>query len=560
MEIKCKVCGTINDGETNFCKGCFVKLDIEDPKIVSYNPKENEKSANIIEEVEKTIPWENNVEPLEMAEVNLQPIEENIKPLEIIEASLQPIEEKTEEIFEFKPIEDDYIPGVVLEDSDNSQIISEPTDFKPIDNLINQEVIEDNIVDETLVVENNIVNESNLEEVVSIENVNTNDEIIPSIDNNLIQEDAIVEEIPVELNEEIKLDEQLDNNIQEDTNFPEIETEIKQDESEQLTDIKSEELNNDIEMDIEEDNSIPEVWQIDEKSQNELPEIDMSEFEDKDDWNEEITDDKLENINYLSPTKLFLKFLLNCFVIGIIFGALCIGFRYLLTNIFEIGNKAELVFIVMSSITSIATLLISTDRTFKKGLPLATKINKTTFMILFLVAIPYLLIKLAYNLYIGTTFVTFLILISLTLIILAIFFNYMRSLIRSKHEIKTDDKATLIYGIFSILLVGLTLYGVYMYKEKDYDISFDILLYDSENIKIVEKYIFEVEKSLLKNKTEIEGYAYPDKIENVEFAVIDGESPDGMVLYINENGKVTSGTMVIGTKVYSYDGEKVKAN
>ena len=58
MEIKCKICGTINDGETNFCKGCFVKLDSDKPVESVYNPKENEIAVPIEEETDVTIPWE----------------------------------------------------------------------------------------------------------------------------------------------------------------------------------------------------------------------------------------------------------------------------------------------------------------------------------------------------------------------------------------------------------------------------------------------------------------------------------------------------------------------
>ena len=70
MEVKCKVCGTINDGETNFCKGCFVKLDVENPENVTYNPKEKEISAEI-EEKEEVIPWSDSVDN----EISQEPIE-----------------------------------------------------------------------------------------------------------------------------------------------------------------------------------------------------------------------------------------------------------------------------------------------------------------------------------------------------------------------------------------------------------------------------------------------------------------------------------------------------
>lgn len=488
MEIKCKVCGTINDGETNFCKGCFVKLDIENPDVVSYNPKENEISASIIEKEESNILWDNK---------------------DIVNNELPVIEELKSEEVQFKPIEEDYIP-FALEEQNNQE-------FKPINDI--------DVVKEDLVTEFEVMKDA--------DNLNIEE----------IDEDLNVEPILEEINENEVVEKVEDNEpIIESLN----------------DDVKSvDNLNQQNEEIIEPVETIPEVW---EEVKSELPELDMSEFEDKDAWNEEIEEKEIkENLEYLTPSKLFLKFLLNCLIFGVIFGALCIGFRYLLTSLFEMGNKAELIFIVMSSITSIVTLLISTDRTFKKHLPLATKINSTSFTLLFLVALPYLLIKLAYNLYIGTTFVIFLILIALTLVILTIFFNYMRTLIRNKHSIKSDDKTVLIYGVFSILLVAITLFGVYSYKDKDYNISFNILFNDSENVELARTYILEVEKSILKNKNEIDGYEIPDKIENVEFAVIDGNRPDGMVLYIDDNGKVISGTIIIGQNVYSYDGEKIKA-
>ena len=502
MEIKCKVCGTINDGETNFCKGCFVKLDIENPDVVSYNPKENEISASIIEKEENNVLWNNDEENDSLI------VEENI---------------------EFKPIEDDYIPTLV-----ENEIQLNVQEFKPIED--NEEMVTTELVNDFEVMKD--LNET--AEEIKTDELNNEFETINDLD-------KTVEEIEDNNQEEIELEEEkiieVGHIVEQEKNDNKVEIEYSFDNQ-----------NENVEL-IE---TIPEVW---EEEKSELPELDMSELDKNDDWNDEIDENESkQSFDYLTPSKLFVKFLLNCLLFGVLFGALCIGFRYLLTNLFETGNEVELIFIVISSISSIATLLISTDRTFKKHLPLATKINTTSFMLLFLVALPYLLIKLAYNLFIGTTFVIFLILIALTLVILAIFFNYMRTLIRNRHEIKTDDKAILIYGIFSILLVVLTLFGVYKYKDKDYNISFDILWNDSENVELVRTYILEVEKSIQKNKTEIDGYDIPDKIENVEFAVIDGNRPDGMVLYLNEEGKVISGTIIIGQNVYSYDGEKIKAN
>ena len=524
MEIKCKVCGTINDGETNFCKGCFVKLDIEDPNNATYNPKEKEISASIIDEKQDIIPWDIPTESVN--NVNFEPV----------------VETNSEEVFEFKPIdENNIVPEVEINDTPMMEV---EIDFRPIEEL--EAIKNENIIEP--IVENSIE-----EPITEIEDIITSGGGIVAIPVDVMNNQRETEE---ELVEETNVIENEDNEINAGLDIVEkMADEI----------IEKEEINpilensNVLESDEE---SIPELWQddINNLQNNELPELDMSQFE-KDDWNEEVEiEEQQVMVECISPIKLVLKFLLNCILIGIIFGVLCIGFRYVLTHMFDMGNKAELIFIVISSVTSIATLLIATDMTFKKGIPLATKINSTTFSILFLIALPYLLIKLAYNLYIGTTFVILLILIALTLIILAIFFNYMRTIIRNKHAIKGDDKGLLIYGVFSIILVVLTLYGVYMFKDKDSNISFGILINDSENVHMVETYINEVEKSLSKNITEIDGYTVPDKIEDVNYAVIDGNKPDGMVLYINKDGKVISGTVVIGQKVYSYDGENIKAN
>ena len=572
MEVKCKICGTINDGETNFCKGCFVKLDVENPENVTYNPKENEISAEI-EEKQETIPWSDdnpieasqNVIDNELAqmqsnqiinsnineEVNndavMQPmVEENIpviennepivsNQIEIQNNDLPPIESN-----EMKSIEED---NFVLEPINDDN--SETTQMLKQDNVpaIQQQ---ENIELKPITDENPNVKDLDATEIIDFDSINEaynniNNEVV-SLDNNKVE--TLVE--PININSKEEIDNKIENNIEEvDTVKPlEVEPLATLDNSQEIM-----------------EESIPEITNDNWSNDSKLPELDMDQFND-DSWEKETeeVEKPSSDIAYISGGKLFFKFLLNCLLFGVIFGAICIGFRYLLNNIFNLGNNAELVFIVISSISSIATLLIATDKTFKKQVPLATKINGTTFSILLFIALPYLLIKLVYNLYVGTTFVIFLILIALSLIILAIFFNYMRSLIRNKHQMKKDDKASFIYGLFSILLIGATLYGVYTYQDKDYSLSFNTLFNGGANVELAKSYIAEVEKAIAKNKQEIDGYEIPNVIENVEFASYDGKKPDAMALYVNENGKVSSGTIIVDGKVYSYDGEKVKAS
>ena len=524
MEVKCKVCGTINDGTTNFCKGCFVKLDVENPENVAYNPKEKELPVEI-EEKEETIPWNDATNEIVQENKSISPILNSNN--EINEENLNKLNQSMNQIKkgnELEPIVFRKENNQTLDNEPLQQIQSENNEFKPIDDLSQNEVN----LEKTEIIDFDVINDaySNLQKN-SDENI-TKETTFQPIESKEASEQLIDDISNEQLLKDVKL------------NLPKVELNVP-----------NEMLDNN------EEDSIPELsngW--DGKS---LPDLDMEQFNIE---NDSLEDDEIvkTDIDYVSSNKLFLKFLLNCLLLGIIFGVLCIGFRYLLNNIFNIGNNAELIFIVISSVSSIATLLIATDRTFKKQVPLASKINGTTFPILLFIALPYLLIKLAYTLFIGTTFVIFLILIALSLIILAIFFNYMRNIIRMKHQMKKEDKASFIYGIFSILLIGITLYGVYTYKEKDYNISFDILFNDGENIKLVESYISEVEKSISRNKNEIEGYEIPDIIEDVEYAAFDGKKPDGMVLYIDETGKVSYGTILIKNKVYSYDGEKVRVS
>lgn len=555
MEVKCKVCGTINDGETNFCKGCFVKLDVENPENVSYNPKENEISASIVEKEENVIPWNEEVineqqniisneieqnNEIKVEEQNIEPIKEEQNPKIIVENN-----EKQEDMtFDFQPIQEEKIVEQVLE----------PMNFEPMENEQNIEPIEFEPIKDS---EENVVSNENRTNLEKTEIIDF-DTIMDVYNNELQNNENKTEEQNIEPIKEEQIEE---TNLETKEN----DISIQQEENAQNMEITSELQEVEPEPSFDDNQEIETIPEISESNwnDNKLPELDMEQFNmETDNWqeNEEETEKPVLDINYVGSSKIFFKFLLNCLLFGILFGAICIGFRYLMNYIFKLENNAELIFIVISSISSVATLLIAADRTFKKQVPLISKINGTTISILLFIALPYLLIKLAYNLYIGTTFVIFLILIALSLIILAIFFNYMRNLIRVKHQIKKDDKAAFIYGIFSILLIGVTLYGVYTYKNKDYELSFKTLFTDNENIELVKSYIDEVEKSILRNQTEIEGYEIPNPIENVEYAAHDGKKPDAMALYVNENGGVTNGTIVIGSKVYTYDGENVKAN
>lgn len=544
MEVKCKVCGTINDGETNFCKGCFVKLDKEIPVENNYNPKEKEITVPIEEVKEIEVPWIEN----DSVQKELKPIVEQASETDNYweQPELKPINE-LEEINNLDKNNIIFEPMV-----ENYSINDEPTDLDNIEPM--KEEVE-SIVDQSI--------EDSIPEPVAIE-IPTEEKATNSIDEQSVEE-TIPEIEEIELPVEEKEIESIIEQPIEESNQLETET-ILETEPEKKSNVMMSIIDDNGNNQIVED-SIPELSDNNDDQTTSLPELDMKQFEIDDQkesdssWVDEV--EEIEPVDmkysYVGVGKLILKYFIYCAIFGVIFGAICIGFRYAMTNIFNMGNRGELIFIVISSVTSVATLLLAADRTLKKTIPLASKINEASIMMLMLIAVPYLLIKIVYNLYIGTTLVTLLIVVALSLLILAIFLNYLRGNIRHKHELKNEDKISFIYGVISIVLVLGLLTFTYMYRDKDYDISLDILMNDTKNKETVMEYIYQVEKTILKNQTEKDGYVIPNVIGDVNYAEIDGKTPTEMTLYINENGGVKSGTIVYKGKTYKYNGKNIEA-
>ena len=128
MDVKCKICGTVNDSKNKFCKGCFIPLHktmeewtkgIED----KVNDKLNNDStkATLLDPVDMNI-WENI--PLEKEETKkLTP--DNIE------------DDKTINVLDLNPVEEIKIEEPVKNDLDKTIRINAPITTKEIDDIKN---------------------------------------------------------------------------------------------------------------------------------------------------------------------------------------------------------------------------------------------------------------------------------------------------------------------------------------------------------------------------------------------------------------------------------------
>ena len=128
MEVKCKVCGTINDSENKFCKGCFIPLHkTMEEWTKSIEEKINEELENkisdettLLDPVDMNI-WENI--PLEKDEV------QKLTPDNKME------EDKTTNILELTPVDELKPEEASNEELDETIRINTPISSKEIDDI-----------------------------------------------------------------------------------------------------------------------------------------------------------------------------------------------------------------------------------------------------------------------------------------------------------------------------------------------------------------------------------------------------------------------------------------
>lgn len=130
MEVKCKVCGTINDSENKFCKGCFIPLhktmqewtkSIEDKVNDELKEEKVTDETTLLDQVDMNV-WENI--PLEKEEV--------IKTTPDIEKDT--LDDKTTDILNLNPV-DEIKVETVNNELDKTIHINTPISTKHIDDI-----------------------------------------------------------------------------------------------------------------------------------------------------------------------------------------------------------------------------------------------------------------------------------------------------------------------------------------------------------------------------------------------------------------------------------------
>lgn len=476
MEIKCDICGTINDGSTNFCKGCFQKLNAERKQ----NIVSEEKITNVIEsEKERDIPWNND-------ELDETPIENSVPEIDDWEMESVNDDTKIEEVDESSKDNQPVETGALPVDSDEEEI-----------------------------------NNPALPEDEQINTTNENEE-------------------------------------ESTSDIEPVDEDINSDELENTEDVKEESLSEDISVNSNEleDNALEEIIEP------------IAELEEEDTKSEDIVDDwssdpvETEENNKKEP-KFILKFaLIYILSMIIIFGILIMTIKYL-NNVFD-NETSDIVSFAIYRLAALCTLLIATKLTFKAQVPKIDDLNKVTFKILGFIAIPSILIQLFVLGFIKNTKVLmFIVGAMLSLIILVIFFSYIRNIIKRKSNENIDDKVFFVYGIINIILIiGLLGFGFYA-RGNNLNMPKINFLYSLFNDtkadkEVIQKFINQVQLNILEYQVEYENYVLPSKIDDVNYAAYDEYVPDEIDLKLNNEGAILNGTIKYHGITYHYDGEKIK--
>lgn len=562
-EIKCDICGTINDGSTDFCKGCFQKLNAERKQ----NVVEEEKVTNVIENEEvRDVPWNND-------DVEVQAIETNIPEVENWDMVSVNSEEKKHaeepEVVEEQPVEEvvseevpaETVEPVPVEVESDQNVVSLET---PVEVVEEQPVEPDVQVTETEEIEQpEVVAENNQPEQLAINFEETSDT-------------EPVEEVPVETVEPLPVEVEPDQKAapletpvevaeEQPTEIPEeaVSTEeIIQPEA--TVEEQSVEVADDVvePVPIEENEIVEEVKPAEEIIEP-IAELDaepQAQLETNDDWsNDPVEDDEVkgEKVKYLS--KFTIVYIISMVVI---FGGLLITEKDL-GKLFDNATK-DIVSFALYRLAALLTLLIAAKVTFFKQVPEVEKLNKVTFKILFLIAVPSIIIQLFVLGFVRNTKVLmFIVGIMLSLIVLVIFFSYIRNLIKKKNNVKGDDKVFFIYGIVNIvLIIGLLGFGMYA-RSNNLDmprINFVYKLFHDveKDEEIVEKFINQTELNIIKYQTEYANYEIPSVIDDVSYAAFDDYTPEEINLILNKEGAIISGTIKYNGYSYKYNGQTLK--
>ena len=525
MEIKCDICGTINDGSTNFCKGCFQKLDGERKQNIA--PTDDTVVSVIEQEEVKEVPW-NNGEVVENVVPNPTPV---VDDWELTGVNGEAKKEEVEE----------ELGKTEVLDFNNQQVVE-----TPVTKEVSETPVEETINEVSTVQPEPVTNE-NIEPV--------REEVVEPMVEEVVQSEPIVEENMEPITEEVSA---IDESIPEDSSIENSPVEVTEPITEtEITTVEPIEDNDEIQQDL--NNDIEEVIEPISELGEESESIKTESI--TDDWSKDPIEEKEE---VSKEPKYILKFAIIYLIsMIVVFGTLILTTKYL-NKIFD-NVTSDIVSFVLYRLAALFTLIISTILTFKKQVPKIEKMNNITFKILGFIALPSIIIQLFVLGFIKNTKVLmFIIGIMLSLIILVIFFSYIRNMIKKRNQVHIDDKVFFVYGVVNIILIiGLLGLGIYARSNNlnmpKINFLYNVFNDSSKDEEIVEKFINQVQLKILENQETIENYEFPKVIDDVSYASYDEYTPDAIELKLNNEGAIIGGTITYHNINYSYDGEKIKA-
>lgn len=501
MEIKCKVCGAVNDGETNFCKVCFQKLDLEETSSNDLKP--------IVDNLDNNL---NDLKPID--EVNT--ISDNVlKPIVSDNLVIKPIEEANNEAVlnedlteQVKDVNEINLEGGMLIE-ENSE--SKENNIMPIEEVNEIEQLEEKNVAEL---------ESDNSVMRPIDEA-SNDSLDRSLDDS---NSKLV--VQTEEDEEIIKSDEIDKSIKDDDQVEEIEQHDPLEET-----IHSKKIEEDEELEYTKE--IEKVKRISRTKSKECKEVD-------------------------STLKIIFKFLIT-FVILVGLGYLITtGIYILIAYLFKINALENNLYNYIITVSiNILVIILTSILTFRKTIPNKNNERKIVRITYFIVIILWSIISILNNIYNLKDYylASSLLSIVFALIYGQILYNMTVYMIRRKasYELKKSKGNNLIMFLSIILLVLASVYSI------QNEIVIEFLKEPAkEHINLSEEeyvyaFIDTAEKNILENKENSE-YQIPEVITDIESVGYYGEYPEQMELHIDSKGHVISGTITYNTIKYEYDG------
>lgn len=263
--------------------------------------------------------------------------------------------------------------------------------------------------------------------------------------------------------------------------------------------------------------------------------------------------------DFKNKSFVLLKFFgIHFFSTVLIYGLISI-FITKFTNM--IGDEKVLLLIpIIFSLLKVISLVITSN--FSVKTVKEENINKISYLLVAIICFPFILIDLFLLGFVLTnSLILFISSVVLELIVLNMIFSYFRNKLRKKMEITKEDKEIFKFGIVCIILIIAAIaFGMYAKRDNITMPSlpfFEQIFVIHSNDEIVNKFLDETTKTILRYQTETDGYVIPTVVTDVNYAIYKGIVPDSMELNINEQGGIISGEIIYNGITYYYDGETI---